>query len=54
MLKKYMVKWELQDRENQVEDQHDDESWRLGGVILPNEGVNVRTWHDARLFSIYA
>ena len=34
MLKKYTVKWELRDRENQVEDQHDDERWRLGGVHI--------------------
>ena len=29
VLKKYIVRWELQDRENKVEDQHDDEHWRL-------------------------
>ena len=25
-----MVRWELRDRENQVEDQHNNERWRLG------------------------
>ena len=41
---KNAVRWELQNRENQVEDQYDDECWRLGGVLilaLPNEGVGM-------------
>ena len=33
-VKKYTVRWELRDRENQVEDQHDDEHWRLGRVHI--------------------
>ena len=33
-VKKYTVRWELRDRENQVEDQHDDERWRLGRVHI--------------------
>ena len=30
--KKYTVRWELRDRVNQVENQHNDERWRLGGI----------------------
>ena len=40
--KKYMVRWELQDRENQVEDQHNDEHWRLNISYPASDRLRVK------------
>ena len=41
MLEMYTVRWELQGRENQVEDQHDDERWRLNISYPASDRLHV-------------